>query len=66
MEPRTPCLLLLLLMMMILLLRDKCITVTTVVVDQNFTQSRSKRTIASCFLPTSLLRIDIPQILPTF
>jgi len=66
MEPRTPWLLLLLMTMMILSLRDKCITVTTVVVAQNFTQSRSKRTITSCFFPTSFLRIDIPQILPTF
>jgi hypothetical protein len=51
---------------MILSLRDKCITVTTVVVAQNFTQSRGERTITSCFLPTSFLRIEIPQILPTF
>jgi hypothetical protein len=61
-----PWLLLLLMTMMILLLRDKCITVTTVVVTQNLTQSRSECTIASCFLPTSFLCIDILQILPTF
>ncbi len=61
-----PWLLLLLMTMMILSLRDKCITVTTVVVAQNFTQSRGEHTIASCLLPTSFLRIDIPQILPTF
>jgi hypothetical protein len=66
MEPRMPWLLLLLMTMMILSLRDKCITVTTVVVAQNFTQSRSEHTIASCLLPTTFLRIDIPQILPTF
>jgi hypothetical protein len=59
-------LLLLLMTMMILLLRDKCVAITTVVVAQNLTQSRGERTIASCFLPTSFLCIDIPQILPTF
>jgi hypothetical protein len=66
MEPRTPWLLLLMMTMMILSLRDKCITITTVVVAQNFIQSRSEHTIASCFLSTSLLHINIPQILPTF